>query len=296
MIPAIDLGSAKLADQIRAARRGLGFFYVKEHGVPDSVRRVALDAARAFFALSGEEKIRVAADARHRGYVAMGEATLSESADTDFKESFVWGPERDLDDGRPLEGPNQWPARTPELGHALTAYLEAVTAAGMKLLAGLAESIDLPSDFYTKHFDRPLARGSVIHYPPSATHRFGTSAHTDYGCVTLLWQDDVGGLQVEALSGEWVDVAPVPGTLVVNIGDLMARWTNGRFRSTKHRVLSHASRDRYSMAVFFDANYDTVVDGVVCGEYVKSRFDDVFAYRARPVSTGPNLGRKQRRG
>jgi len=284
MIPIVDLSSDDAPRQIRTACESVGFFYLREHGIPDAVRRDARAASETFFNLPEDEKARVAVDARHRGYVGMGEATLSDDADTDFKESFIWSVERDLDETWPLEGPNQWQADRPEIARALTAYLGAVMTSGMKLLARFADCLGQPSDFYESCYRKPLARGSIIHYPPSTTHRYGTSQHTDYGAITLLWQDDVGGLQVEAGSGEWTDVSPIPDTLVVNIGDLMTRWTastGNRFRSTNHRVLSHASRDRYSMAVFFDPDYDTVIDGITCGEYILSRFDDVFAYRSK---------------
>lgn len=282
MIPIVDLSSDEAPAQVLAACEGVGFFYLKEHGIPDAVSREARSAARRFFALEDPAKARVAVDAHHRGYVGMGEATLSADADTDFKESFIWGIAREVDPWRPLEGPNQWPAELPEMERALTTYLDAVMRSGRHLLATFAACLGKPPDFYEGRYRHPLARGSIIHYPPSTRHRFGTTEHTDYGAITLVWQDDVSGLQVESTTGEWIDVTPLPGTLVVNIGDLLSRWTGGRFRSTKHRVVSHPSKDRYSMAAFFDPDYDADIDGVTCGEYILSRFDDVFAYRVKP--------------
>lgn len=283
MIPIIELSSENAPEQIRAACEEVGFFYLRDHGIPEAVRDGALAEAKRFFTLPDAEKRKVSVDARHRGYVGMGEAILSNDADADFKESFIWSIERDVDETRPLEGPNQWPAGRPGLAGALSGYLDAVTAAGMKLLRSFAVGLGLDEDFYESRYRRALARGSIIHYPPSMStaRRFGTSPHTDYGCITLLWQDDVGGLQVQGPTGQWIDADPIPGTLVVNIGDLMTRWTGGRFRSTNHRVSSHPSRDRYSMAVFFDPDWDTDIDGIRCGEYILSRFDDVFAYRSR---------------
>lgn len=281
MIPIVELSSNRAPEQIRAACEDVGFFYLSDHGIPGVVRERALAAARDFFSRPEAEKGKVTVDARHRGYVGMGQAILSDDADADFKESFIWSVDRDVDAARPLEGPNQWPESPPELADALTGYLEAAMASGMKLLHAFALGLGEPADFYQSRYRRALARGSIIHCPPSTTRRFGTSQHTDYGCITLLWQDEVGGLQVEDPAGRWIDATPIPGTLVVNIGDLMTRWTGGRFRSTRHRVLSHDSRDRYSMAVFFDPDYDTDVAGITCGEYILSRFDDVFAYRSK---------------
>jgi len=281
VIPIVELSSESAPEQIRSACEEVGFFYLRDHGIPDAVRDRALAEAKSFFDLPDVAKRKASVDARHRGYVGMGEAILSDDADADFKESFIWSIERDVDERRPLEGPNRWPDARPELVQALTDYLDAVMASGTKLLRAFAVGLAQPTEYYESRYRRALARGSIIHYPPSTARRFGTSQHTDYGCITLLWQDEVGGLQIEDPSGQWIDATPIPGTLVVNIGDLMTRWTGGRFRSTKHRVSSHPSRHRYSMAVFFDPDWDTDVDGMTCGEYILSRFDDVFAYRSR---------------
>jgi isopenicillin N synthase-like dioxygenase len=124
--------------------------------------------------------------------------------------------------------------------------------------------------------------------------QFGTSAHTDYGCVTLLWQDSVGGLEVRNKAGQWIPAPPVPGSFVINLGDFMARWTNDRYASTPHRVVNRSGRERFSMPVFLDPDHDTLVQclpscqgpdnpprypATTCGTYIQSRFDDVFAYR-----------------
>ncbi|MGH7004219.1 MAG: 2OG-Fe(II) oxygenase family protein, partial [Alphaproteobacteria bacterium] len=124
--------------------------------------------------------------------------------------------------------------------------------------------------------------------------QFGVSAHTDYGCITFVCQDDSGGLQVRNRAGEWIAAPPIPGTLVVNIGDLLARWTNDLFRSTPHRVVNTSGRARYSLAVFYDPDFDAevkVIDSCLapgaapryapttCGAHVLSKFDAAFAYR-----------------
>ena len=143
-----------------------------------------------------------------------------------------------------------------------------------------------------------LARGSIIYYPPQppdlGASQFGVSAHTDYGCLTILSQDSNGGLQVRNRAGEWIAAPPIPGTFVINIGDLLARWTNDVFTSTPHRVINASGRPRYSIAVFFDPDYDTPIEAlpacvkpgtapayppVSCGDYIVGRFDKAFAYR-----------------
>jgi isopenicillin N synthase-like dioxygenase len=147
---------------------------------------------------------------------------------------------------------------------------------------------------------RPTSRGSIIYYPPqppdAADDQFGVSPHTDWGCLTLLYQDQTGGLEVQGRDGTWVTAHPIRGTFVVNVGDLLARWTNDRFKSTPHRVVNRSGRARYSCAVFVDPDRDTLIDPVVrpgeaaryepvtCGAYVQSRFDAAFAYRQKAAA------------
>jgi isopenicillin N synthase-like dioxygenase len=143
--------------------------------------------------------------------------------------------------------------------------------------------------------DRPISRGSILYYPPQppdmGTDQFGVSSHTDYGCLTLLYQDSTGGLQVQDSGGTWLTAHPIEGTFVVNVGDLLARWTNDRFRSTPHRVVNRSGHARYSTALFIDPNADTLIEPVVragelaryapvtCAAYLRSRLDASFAYR-----------------
>jgi len=281
----------------------VGFFYIKNHGVSPALIDDLLASARRFFALSDEEKTRIRVNGLHRGYVNPGQAILSARAKPDFKESFVWGLELPPDDpdvrqGKALMGPNQWPEGVPELPACVDRYFRAIMQCGLTLLRAAAVSLDLPELFFAERYRKPLARGALLHYPPQPAwmgeDQFGTSAHTDYGCLTLLWQDTVGGLEVRNKAGQWITAPPVPGTFVVNLGDFMARWTNDRFASTPHRVVNRSGVERYSIPVFFDPDYDTVVECLpacqgpgnppryprtTCGEYIKGRFDDVFVYR-----------------
>jgi isopenicillin N synthase-like dioxygenase len=309
-IPVIDMGPLAAGDRGAVAAVGhalldaaqtVGFFYVRNHGVPHPLIDRAYALSRRFFALPAGTKQHVRINAIHRGFLAIGGARMYDTARVDLKESFIWGPELGLDDpdvatGKPLMGPNQWPAELPELAPSLTDYSGAVMECARSLLRGFAVSLGLDADFFRERFAKPLARCSLIYYPPqppdSGSDQFGVAPHTDYGGLTLLNQDDTGGLQVRARSGEWVTAVPIPETFVVNIGDLMARWTNDRFVSTPHRVVNSSGRARYSMALFFDPAFDTVIDPrdlrpdgpplyppVTCGEYIVSRFNKAFAYR-----------------
>jgi isopenicillin N synthase-like dioxygenase len=287
-------------DLLDAAER-IGFFYIRNHAVPQALVDRVYALSRRFFALPAEAKQTVRIDARHRGFLAIGEARMYDKARIDLKESFIWGPELGPDDpdvaaGKPLMGPNQWPAALPELAPALMAYSAAVMDCGRSLLRGFAVSLGLDPDFFRDRFVKPLARCSLIYYPPqppeTGTEQFGVAPHTDYGGLTLLSQDDTGGLQVRARSGEWVTAPPIAGSFVVNVGDLMARWTNDRFLSTPHRVINSSGRARYSVGVFFDPAFDTLIDPrelrppgpahyppVTCGEYIVSRLNKAFSYR-----------------
>ena len=310
-IPVIDVGALQtdsradvktVATALRKAAEGPGFFYISNHGVSRAVIEAAFDASRRFFALPIEEKRRVAINALHRGFIETGGAKMYDKAKVDLKESYLWGLELGLDDpdviaGKPLMGPNQWPDFLPGFQAPLYAYYNAVVDCGRSLLGALALSLELPREFFEPRFAKPLARGSIIYYPPQPADmgedQFGVAPHSDYGGITLLYQDDKGGLQVRGRSGDWVMAHPIPDTFVINIGDLMARWTNDRFASTPHRVVNSSGKARYSIALFFDPAFDTVIDPadllkdrsaaryppVTCGEYILSRFDKAFRYR-----------------
>lgn len=315
-IPVIDLAPARgrrpggleaVGRAVRAAAENVGFLYIANHGVPQAVIDNALAAAKTFFDLPLAEKMKVKANHRHRGFLTQGEAVLSAKAKPDLKESFIWGLELPEDDpdvraGKALMGPNQWPEAAPALRPALSAYYDAILACGDPLLRAFAVGLGLAEDFFTSKYVKPLARGTIIYYPPQpnwmAEDQFGVSPHSDYGCITILWQDDKGGLQARNRAGQWVDAPPIPGTFVINIGDLLARWTNDLFVSTPHRVVNRSGAARYSIPVFFDPNYDTLVScaealrmkdepphypPITCGDYVLSRFDSVFSYRKQAM-------------
>lgn len=308
-IPVIDIaelhrdgttGLLQVAAQMREAAERVGFFYVRNHGIPTELIERTDSLARRFFAAPLEEKSTVAPTSHHRGFLHVGQAKMHERARPDLKESFVWGLDIADDDpdylaGNRMLGPNRWPAFLPELRPTLNAYFDAANACGRLLLRAFAASLGVEPDRFTRHFDKPVTRGSLVYYPPqpaeSGETQFGVSPHTDYGVITLLHQDPVGGLQVSNRRGDWVVAHPIEGTLVVNVGDLLARWTNDRFRSNPHRVVNTSGRERLSIAVFVDPDFDTPIEPVVlpgdtahyeptrCGDYILGRFDRSFAYR-----------------
>jgi isopenicillin N synthase-like dioxygenase len=281
-IPIIDLypllhgtqqEQALVIRAIGQACREIGFFYVINHDVPDAlVARVFAEAAR-FFAQPDEKKAEIAIEKSscHRGWFKLGGENLDPSKQTaagDLKEGVKigrdLGPEHPLvAAGVPLHGPNQWPD-LPGWRAVMQEYYAAMEALGRRLLQAFAGALELPEAYFDAWLEAPMTTLGPLHYPPQQGHvteaQLGAGAHTDYGCLTMLAQDDAGGLQVRAKTGVWIDAPPVEGSFVVNIGDMMERWTNGVFTSTLHRVINISGRERYSVPYFFDPDFDTPVE------------------------------------
>jgi isopenicillin N synthase-like dioxygenase len=299
-IPVIDLtGIAEgapalsaIGGQMLAAAEGIGFFYIRNHGIPTSLIDAVFDMSGRFFVAPLASKQTVSVNAGHRGFIQMGEAKMASRAKPDLKESFIWGLDQPGPDGIP---PNRWPDFLPEMRDVLTDFFAAGNKVGWSLMRAFAAGLDTDPDTFVRSIDRPISRGSILYYPPQApdmgADQFGVSSHTDYGCLTLLYQDSTGGLQVQGSKGTWLTAHPIPGTFVVNVGDLLARWTNDRFRSTQHRVVNSSGRARFSTGLFLDPNADTLIEPVVssgdvahyepvtCAAYLRSRLDASFAYR-----------------
>jgi isopenicillin N synthase-like dioxygenase len=266
MSPLYDLGDRasveRVALEIRSACRKHGFFYVLGHGIPFE-KLVDLEAAsRKFFDLSVEDKNRIAM--RHggiawRGYFPVGGELTS--GRPDMKEGLYFGTELALDHprvlaGTPLHGPNLWPESVPELRGLVLDYMAATSAAAQTLLRGMALSLDLPNDYFTETYTRnPTILFRIFNYPAADDASWGVGEHTDYGLLTLLAQDRLGGLQVKSRE-EWIEAPPVDGTLVCNIGDVLDRLTGGWYRSTPHRVRNSSGHARLSFPLFFDPDFD----------------------------------------
>lgn len=229
-----------------------GFFYVTGHGVLPELRLAVFDKSKVFFDLPLAVKSRWHIDQSgiSRGYDPVGWQSLEVGKPADLKESFYLGVDRGPDDalviaGVSNQGPNQWPDErlVPGFRATTNAYARAMASLGRQVLSLLAESLNLPFNYFDAFLNDPMPVLRLLHYPPSdrflQNGQVGSGAHTDWGSVTLLAQDDVGGLQVK-LGATWVDVPPVPDSFVVNLGDMMQRWSNVRWRSNLHRVLSQS--------------------------------------------------------
>ena len=277
-VPVIDVEAlvagtparAAVAAEIGEACRAQGFFYVTGHGVePVTVDRL-VEASRRFFAQGEDTKMqwRMALGGRAwRGYFpAGGELT---SGRPDWKEGLYLGSELAEDHPlvrarTPLHGRNLFP-NVPGLREAVLTYIGALTRVGHALMEGIARSLDLEATYFADRYTaEPLILFRIFNYPsrpaPAGQDvQWGVGEHSDYGLLTMLWQDDVGGLQVKTREG-WVEAPPRPGTFVCNIGDMLDRMTGGLYRSTPHRVALNATgRDRLSMPFFFDPHFEARV-------------------------------------
>jgi len=265
--PAPAAARASGTAQIQAACRDRGFFYITGHGVPAGLLDQLADASAEFFALPPADKLEIAMERgglAWRGYFPVG-AELT-SGRPDLKEGLYFGTELAGDDprvraGLPLHGRNLFPRQVPRLEPLVLSYLDALTRAGQAVLTGVALSLDLEADYFAAGYTAdPTVLFRIFHYPPSPpqTQDWGVGEHTDYGLITLLAQDDSGGLQVAAPEG-WIDAPPIPGTLVCNIGDMLDRLTGGWYRSTPHRVRNLSGHGRLSFPFFLDPGFGAEV-------------------------------------
>ena len=309
-VPVIDitdalagpLGLARVASQVGAAAREIGFFSISGHGVPETLVREMFLAARAFFALPTKTKgeLGIEKSPHYLGYARMAFEKLDPSRPGDAKESFNMSRERAPDDPdlvarAPFVGRNQWP-QDPGFRATMLRYFDALLSVGLTVHRAIATDLGLPSDYFAPAYDRSLSALRVLRYPPHPGEfdgkRFGAGPHTDYGGVTLLAQDDVPGLEVRRRDGTWLAVAPTPGTFVCNIGDAMMRWTNDVYVSNAHRVVNRSGRERYSAAFFCEPNPDAVIAclpaclrpgekpkyaPIAFSDYLRSRLEPTYA-------------------
>ncbi|KZT28761.1 2OG-Fe-II oxygenase [Neolentinus lepideus HHB14362 ss-1] len=314
-IPIIDLKDATstdpqarraLADKIRDASINVGFLYVKNHGISDEVIEGAVKAADTFFKLPLETKMAldIHKTSNFKGYTALlGENTDPENRG-DMHEGFDIGweemkaiPKDQRDGDGAMSGTNVWPADLPGFREAVLTYYHAGIRLGKLLFPLFAMALDVPEHFFDDKTTKPAAIMRLLYYPPQTgvvdDRVIGIGAHTDYECFTILWQDQVQALQVLNANGKWIDAVPIPGTLVINLGDQFARWTNDVFKSTKHRAVNRSGVERYSIPLFFGSDYDVQLhpipscvsednppkyEVVTAGDYVKSRLEATYAH------------------
>ncbi len=260
------------ASRIAGACTTNGFFYIVGHGVDEALQRRLDRLSRRFFGQDLEKKLRISMEhggRAWRGYFPVGgELTAGKP---DAKEGLYFGSELGADDpsvkaGVPLHGPNLFPEDVPGFRQTVLAYLDALTKVGHAVMEGVALSLELDRSYFEERYTAdPLVLFRVFHYPPvtddDVEPRWGVGEHTDYGLLTILMQDEVGGLQVRSGS-RWLDAPPLPNSFVCNIGDMLDRMTGGLYRSTPHRVRNTSKRGRLSFPFFFDPNFDARVEAI----------------------------------
>ncbi|MCX5516701.1 isopenicillin N synthase family oxygenase [Kaistia algarum] len=258
-----------VAAEIGQAAREIGFFYVAGHGISGERFEHLFETARRFFALPLDKKQEVAfAKSKHnRGFIAMKGESLDPSKPADLKEGFNIGLDLAPDDprilaGEPFRGANLWPDM-PGFRETMLDYFGGVLKVGQCLQRAVAVDVGLPEDFFEDKLDQSLSTLRLLHYPPQPASiepgQLGAGEHTDYGCLTLLMTDDVGGLEVRRRDGAWLAAPPIADVFVCNIGDCLMRWTNDVYVSTPHRVVNRSGRERYSIPFFLDPNPDAPV-------------------------------------
>jgi isopenicillin N synthase-like dioxygenase len=294
-LPVVDLApvlndatsAMRVVREVREALSEDGFMYVRGHGISPAIFERALEASRHFFAQPVAVKNRFAYShtdlGANFGFHGLKTERLDTSSAPDLKESFS------MRNAPAVTRVELWPGE--EFRRTALALYEASLSASYRILRIMAAGLDLPSEFFTKRHQGQNVTLRLLHYPtglPAASAaQLGAGAHTDYGSITLLHQDDVGGLEVHGGDGQWHPAPAVPGALLVNTGDLMQRWTNDRFRSTVHRVRAIGGlADRYSIAFFVDPDTDVRVEciescrskhspsrypTVTAGEHIQSR-------------------------
>jgi isopenicillin N synthase-like dioxygenase len=296
---------AAIAARLDAAFRETGFCYFRDIGISAAAVDAAFAASRQFHALPEPEKRALAMNSAHRGYMApntsvIETSTVARVTRPNYSESLMLMHELAPDDprrGEPLQGDNQWPDLA-GFRPVIETYERAMRGFCHWLLRPMALALGLEADFFAPHFHQPTTFLRLLHYPPqppdSPDDAFGSAPHTDYGFITVLAQDNSGGLEVRRRDGTWLKARPVPGTWVVNVADMLSRWTNGRWQSTPHRVKNVSGGDRYSMPYFFDMGMDSIVEclptchgpddpskfpPVRYGDYLMERLDRNYAYR-----------------
>ena len=284
-IPVIDFGPAFRGDpgaldavavQVRHACEHVGFFYMAGHGVPQEIVDAAFDAAREFHSMPLEDKLKLNINENNIGYLPVNQSmqrasTVHKNTRPNYNESYFISHDRGADHpdviaGKPLRGRNQWPEGHEAMRDAMKRYFKALEAASERMLPVLARALDMPADHFGPFFENEAHINlRFLHYPPQESQddeQFGQAPHTDNSFITMLAREEVPGLALRLPSGEWLAPPVIAGTFLVNLGNVMRRWSNDRFLSTPHGVLNDSGRDRYSIAFFYSPNPASTIECV----------------------------------
>ena len=281
-LPVLDLaafragedGAAEiLAPQLRAACEFHGFFYLKNHGIKQSLIDGIFAETERFHGQSQEAKNTVAINQNQRGYIRPGatlvsHSTYNENTKFDSNETMVLATEHGPDDpgvkaGKRFYADNQWPDDLPGFQTMVSDYMKIMTDFGKSLLPIWALALELPADYFDAYFENNYTYLRLAHYPPVpdlSDNEFGLGPHADTGFMTLLPQADVDGLEIMKPDGTWFRPPRMAGEILVNTGQFLERWTNERFRASPHRVIPPLDRERYSVACFINTAFEPVCE------------------------------------
>jgi len=282
-IPVIDFGPAfrsepgglpAVARQVGHASETVGFFYLAGHGVPQAVIDDAFQASREFHAIGLTEKLALKINENNIGYLPVNQSmqrhsTVHKATRPNFNESFFISHDRAADHpdvvaGTSLRGRNHWPAGHERMRATMVRYMKAMEGLGERTLPVLARALGMEDDHFAPFFENEAhITTRFLHYPPQETgddEQFGQGPHTDNSFITFLAREDTPGLAVRLPNGEWLAPPVIPGTFLVNLGNIMKRWSNDRFLSTPHGVLNDSGRDRYSIAFFYSPNVASAIE------------------------------------
>ncbi|MEH1843350.1 MAG: 2-oxoglutarate and iron-dependent oxygenase domain-containing protein [Nostoc sp.] len=284
-VPVIDISAlisqtnnsyCVVADQIRQACQDFGFFYIVGHGVDEQLQEQLEHLSQQFFTQDVETKLKISmalGGQAWRGYFPVGNELTS--GKPDLKEGIYFGAELEEDHplvkaGIPMHGRNLFPFNIPQFRETVLDYIDSMTKLGHILMVGIALSLGLEKSYFADSYTKdPLILFRIFNYPPNSSSKseWGVGEHTDYGVLTILKQDNVGGLQIKSKSG-WIDAPPIPGSFVCNIGDMLDRMTRGLYRSTPHRVQNLSTSNRLSFPFFFDPNFNVEVKSIELNDIV----------------------------
>ncbi len=299
LIPVLDLGPflagtpgalEALAAGVRSALEEIGFFFIRNHGVPQTLVDRVFAENRRFHDEPDTRKLEIQVNERGLGYMPSGLQQPRYNKDEpprlpDLGEAFFIGREIRAEDakGDPVyQGGNQWPADLPGFRDALLGYYDAIEALSLKLLPVYATALELPPDAFDEAFlhNQPMGVLRVSHYPSTrcAENQWNASPHIDGDFITFLAQSEVPGLQLRIADGSWVQAPALPGTFLVNSGEILRLWSNGRFKATYHRVLNTSGQDRYAIPFFYSPSPETRI------ECLPTCCDDETPPKYRPVT------------
>lgn len=282
-VPVIDLAPCRtgsesdrraVANAIADACQRVGFFYIKNHGVSESEIAAVFKTAEDFHTLPVDAKMEVSVTKNNhfQGYLHGNTKGNDQSLRENLQEAFQIRRPLPPDDpgllsGKPLHGAIPWPSAMPDLKPRMMAYYEKVDALSREMTSLFEMSLDLPAGALGNFFKKDMNSLRLLHYPPQAPDgpgdRLGARAHTDTNAFTILAQDNNGGLEIRNKLGEWVAVPPIPGTFVINVGEVLKVWTDGVFSSTLHRVINRSGRERYSIPFFLYPTYEALIQPLI---------------------------------